>query len=62
MRILNSVFNGAAGSNDPYSLSDTGSGFALCWQGNPQLLINQKNDQNEVVQMLSDSMLIIIPK
>ncbi|KAI0702885.1 golgi-body localization protein domain-containing protein [Cytidiella melzeri] len=49
------------GSSDPHSLGGTGSGFALCWQGNPQLLINQKNDQNELVQMLSDSMSIIIP-
>lgn len=39
-----------------------GAGIALCWEGNPQLLIGQKNDQNELIQMVSDSMLIIIPK
>ncbi|KAI0347243.1 hypothetical protein BDW22DRAFT_1322640 [Trametopsis cervina] len=49
------------GSNNPHSLREKGSGFALCWKGNPQLLIGQQNDQNELVQMLSDSMLIIIP-
>ena len=39
-----------------------GAGFALCWEGNPQLLINQKNEQNELIQMISESMSIIIPK
>ena len=50
------------GSHDPEGLGGTGAGFALCWQGNPQLLINQPNDQNELIQVVSDSVMIIIPK
>lgn len=49
------------GSRDPYSLKGPGAGFALCWSGNPQLLIGQPNDQNELIQVISDSMLVIIP-
>ena len=50
------------GSNDPYALRGPGSGFALCWEGNPKLLINHKNEQNELVQLTSDSLKFIIPK
>ncbi|KAI0796722.1 golgi-body localization protein domain-containing protein [Abortiporus biennis] len=49
------------GSLNPYELRGSGTGFALCWKGNPRLLINQQNDQNEIVQMISDSMLIAVP-
>ena len=51
-----------AGSHNPEGLGGTGAGFALCWQGNPQLLINQPNDQNELIQVVSDSVMIIMPK
>ncbi|KZT12507.1 uncharacterized protein LAESUDRAFT_638973 [Laetiporus sulphureus 93-53] len=49
------------GSRDPHELGGTGAGFALCWQGNPRLLIGQPNEQQELVQLVSNSMLIIIP-
>ena len=50
------------GSNDPHTLRGSGSGFALCWEGNPRLLINHPNEENELIQMLSESMMIIVPK
>ncbi|THH02741.1 hypothetical protein EW026_g149 [Hermanssonia centrifuga] len=49
------------GSHDPHGLHGMGAGFALCWQGSPQLFINQKNDQNELIQVSSDSTLVVIP-
>ncbi|KIP10738.1 hypothetical protein PHLGIDRAFT_22173 [Phlebiopsis gigantea 11061_1 CR5-6] len=49
-------------STDPNMLRGTGPGFALCWEGNPELLINHKNEQNELIQMLSESMMIVVPK
>nr|VWO95170.1 Uncharacterized protein [Ganoderma boninense] len=49
------------GSRDPYKLDGHGAGFALCWKGKPQLLVGQPNDASELVQVISDSMLIIIP-
>ena len=50
------------GSRDPYELSGTGAGYALCWRGNPSILIGQPNEQGELIQVKSDSMLIVIPK
>ena len=50
------------GSRDPYDIRGYGAGFALCWKGNPQLLIGQPNEANELIQVVSDSMLVIIPK
>ena len=50
------------GSRNPYDIRGHGAGFALCWRGNPQLLIGQPNEAEELVQVISDSMLIIIPK
>ncbi|KAI0719613.1 golgi-body localization protein domain-containing protein [Cerioporus squamosus] len=49
------------GSRDPYEIRGHGAGFALCWKGNPQLLIGQPNEANELIQVVSDSMLVIIP-
>jgi hypothetical protein len=40
----------------------TGAGFALCWQGHPTLTIGYENPEQEFIQMISESMLIIIPK
>ncbi|OJA13790.1 hypothetical protein AZE42_00523 [Rhizopogon vesiculosus] len=50
------------GTRDPYILHDEGAGFALCWKGNPKLLIGFPNDVNEIIQVSSDTMSIIIPK
>ncbi|KAG2141789.1 golgi-body localization protein domain-containing protein [Suillus bovinus] len=50
------------GTRDPYILHDEGAGFGLCWKGNPKLLIGFPNDVNELIQVSSDTMSIIIPK
>lgn len=50
------------GSRNPYDLRGAGAGFALCWKGHPQLLIGQPNEQNELVQVISDTMLITVPR
>ena len=34
---------GHTGSYDPHGLRGKGAGFALCWKGSPQLLVNQPN-------------------
>ncbi|KZT20386.1 hypothetical protein NEOLEDRAFT_1122781 [Neolentinus lepideus HHB14362 ss-1] len=49
------------GSRDPYEVSGHGAGFALCWQGKPRLDIGLSNEDNELVQMTSDIMLVVIP-
>ncbi|TFK55958.1 hypothetical protein OE88DRAFT_1731595 [Heliocybe sulcata] len=49
------------GSRDPYELSGHGAGFALCWQGNPRLDIGLANEDKELIQMTSDTMLVVIP-
>ena len=50
------------GSRDPYDIRGHGAGFALCWKGGPQLLVGQPNEAGELIQVISDSMLVIIPK
>ena len=50
------------GLRDPYETRGSGAGFVLAWQGHPKLLIARKNDQGELVQVVSDSMLIAVPK
>ncbi|CCM03163.1 uncharacterized protein FIBRA_05285 [Fibroporia radiculosa] len=49
------------GSRDPYGLSGDGAGFALSWRGDPCVFIGQPNEQGELIQVKSDTMLIIIP-
>ncbi|OSD04190.1 hypothetical protein PYCCODRAFT_1476242 [Trametes coccinea BRFM310] len=49
------------GSRDPYELRGYGAGFALCWRGNPSLLVGQPNDARELIQVKSETMLIIVP-
>ncbi|TBU45037.1 golgi-body localization protein domain-containing protein [Dichomitus squalens] len=49
------------GSRDPFQLDGHGAGFAFCWKGSPQLLIGQPNGASELIQVISDSMSIIIP-
>ncbi|KAF9247308.1 golgi-body localization protein domain-containing protein [Melanogaster broomeanus] len=50
------------GSHDPYVLENDGAGFALCWRGEPQIKIGFRNEDHEIVQVISDNMSIIIPK
>ncbi|KAH9943489.1 golgi-body localization protein domain-containing protein [Epithele typhae] len=49
------------GSRNPYDIRGHGSGFALCWRGNPQLLVNEPNEAGELVQVMSDTILLIVP-
>ncbi|KAJ7180202.1 golgi-body localization protein domain-containing protein [Mycena crocata] len=49
------------GLRDPYNINGAGAGFVLAWQGNPKLLIGQENDDMELIQVTSDSMVIAIP-
>ncbi|KAF9008973.1 golgi-body localization protein domain-containing protein [Cyathus striatus] len=50
------------GSRNPYKLHDDGAGFVLCWQGDPELRVGYTNDEGELIQVTSNSMLIAIPK
>lgn len=50
------------GLRDPYELTGEGAGFVLSWQGHTKLLIGHPNSNNEVVQVISDSMIIAVPR
>ncbi|KAI6163026.1 golgi-body localization protein domain-containing protein [Pisolithus thermaeus] len=50
------------GSRNPHVLENEGSGFAFCWQGKPRINIGFENDVQEIVQVNSDAMLIVIPR
>ncbi|KAI6105796.1 hypothetical protein F5141DRAFT_1189568 [Pisolithus sp. B1] len=50
------------GSRNPHVLENEGSGFAFCWQGKPRIDIGFENDVQEIVQVNSDAMLIVIPR
>ncbi|EIW82107.1 hypothetical protein CONPUDRAFT_81652 [Coniophora puteana RWD-64-598 SS2] len=50
------------GSRDPHILHGTGAGFALCWRGNSRIRIGMQNEDKEAVQVLSDTLAVIIPK
>ncbi|KAH0839883.1 hypothetical protein J3R83DRAFT_834 [Lanmaoa asiatica] len=50
------------GNRDPYVLDNDGAGFALCWQGEPQINIGCRSKDRELVQVTSESMSILIPK
>ncbi|KAG9218974.1 hypothetical protein CCMSSC00406_0001384 [Pleurotus cornucopiae] len=49
------------GLRDPYELAGEGAGFVLSWQGHTKLLIGHANSNNEIVQVISDSMVIAVP-
>ncbi|PPQ99072.1 hypothetical protein CVT24_003632 [Panaeolus cyanescens] len=49
------------GSRDPFNITDAGSGFVLTWQGSPEIRVNYENYQKELIQVLSDEMLIAVP-
>jgi hypothetical protein len=50
------------GSRDPHSTNDVGAGFVLSWQGNPEIHIAHLNEQQELIQVMSDVMLIAVPE
>ncbi|KAG6831126.1 hypothetical protein H0H92_012551 [Tricholoma furcatifolium] len=49
------------GSRDPHKLNHDGAGLVLSWSGNTKLLVAQKNEHRELIQVISDSMFIAIP-
>lgn len=49
------------GSRNPYSIDGSGAGFAFCWNGNTRMTIGHKNEDQELLQVISDNMLIVIP-
>ncbi|KAI5124944.1 hypothetical protein M0805_007371 [Coniferiporia weirii] len=50
------------GSRDPYATDGNGAGFAFCWDGNTKMSIGHQNPENEFLQVISDTMLIVIPE
>lgn len=50
------------GSRDPYKIDGPGSGFVLCWQGSPEIRVGYENPQRELIQVMSDGMLIAVPE
>lgn len=61
-RIVVISLNAFAGTRDPYKLDDAGAGFVLCWQGSPEIRIGHENHQRELLQVMSNEMLIAVPK
>ncbi|THV08447.1 hypothetical protein K435DRAFT_11362 [Dendrothele bispora CBS 962.96] len=64
---IRATFKGAVryymkGLRDPHDTLTAGSGFVLAWEGNTKLLIGRKNEEKELVQIISDTMSIAIPK
>jgi len=50
------------GSRDPYTVLHNGAGFALCWSGNTRILVGQPNADGELIQVISDTMSVAVPK
>jgi hypothetical protein len=50
------------GERDPYRTTGDGAGFVLGWKGNSQLSVGLANEDSELIQIMSDSMHIAIPK
>ncbi|KAF8639713.1 hypothetical protein AX17_000975 [Amanita inopinata Kibby_2008] len=49
------------GSRDPYDTTDVGAGFVLLWQGNTRVLVNRQNEDKELIQVLSNTLIFAIP-
>ena len=50
-----------AGSRDAWKTSGNAVGIALCAKRNTRITVGHSNPQNELIQFLSDDMLIVIP-
>jgi hypothetical protein len=50
------------GTRDPYNTLDSGAGLVLCWQGSPEIRVGYENPQKELIQVISEGMLIAVPK
>ncbi|BEI90738.1 uncharacterized protein CcaverHIS019_0308080 [Cutaneotrichosporon cavernicola] len=49
------------GSQNPYSITGFGAGFALVWRRNVCIEIGQPNAEGELVQVMADELLVSIP-
>ncbi|KAF8528944.1 golgi-body localization protein domain-containing protein [Hysterangium stoloniferum] len=63
---IRATFEGGAqlhfkGSRDPHHVTDVGAGFDFRWDGHVSLQIACQNDEMELIQLTSDSMMITIP-
>jgi hypothetical protein len=52
----------STGSRNPAAVAGEAAGFALCWTGNPNINIGYTPADKEVVQVVSDNMLLTIPE
>lgn len=50
------------GSRDPYTVLHNGAGFALCWSVNTRILVGQPNEDDELIQAISDTMSVAVPR
>lgn len=63
---MTAKFDGTAclhfkGSHDPYQISGPSTGFDFKWDENVILRVNHKNAERELIELVSDTMTIIIP-
>ncbi|KZW03765.1 hypothetical protein EXIGLDRAFT_635040 [Exidia glandulosa HHB12029] len=49
------------GSRDPHSIIGAGAGFGLSWQGGTEVTVGYTDEAQELVQVTSDTMQLIIP-
>ncbi|KAG9055730.1 hypothetical protein FS842_001402 [Serendipita sp. 407] len=49
------------GSRDAWKTSGTAVGIALCARRNTRIIIGHPNPENELIQLISDDMLIVVP-
>lgn len=50
------------GSQNPYSITGFGAGFALVWRRNVCIEIGQPNAERELVQVMADELMVSIPE
>jgi hypothetical protein len=62
LKLLDTQWLMILGTRDPYNTLDSGAGFVLCWQGSPKILIGYENPQKELIQVISEGMLIAVPQ
>lgn len=50
------------GSRDPYHISGEGAGFDFHWEGGVLLEAGYPNNENELIQLTSETMEVIVPE
>lgn len=50
------------GSRDPYHIIGTGAGFDFRWDDNVAISVGHENNEEELIQLTSNTMLITIPE